>query len=60
VAPQDDPERPAPSVAAAWLPTPLTLTYVSVPLMVLVGFGTLVTLFGIGATRHIKRIRSKR
>jgi type VII secretion-associated serine protease mycosin len=60
VAPQEDPALPAPSVVAAWLPSPLTLTYVTVPLVVLVGFGTLVTLFGIGATRHIKRIRSKR
>ena len=60
VAPKDDPALPAPSVAAAWLPSPLTLTYVTVPLLVLVGFGTLVTLFGIGATRHFKRIRAKR
>ena len=60
VAPKEDPALPAPSVVAAWLPSPLSLTYVTVPLMVLVGFGTLLTLFGIGATRHIKRIRSKR
>ena len=59
VPPQADPALPERDVAAAWLPSPLTLTYVSVPLAVLVGFGILVTLFGIGATRHFKRIRSK-
>jgi len=59
VPPQADPDLPERNVAAAWLPSPLTLTYVSVPLAVLVGFGILVTLFGIGATRHFKRIRSK-
>ncbi len=59
VPPQADPALPERNVAAAWLPSPLTLTYVSVPLAVLVGFGILVTLFGIGATRHFKRIRSK-
>lgn len=56
---QPDPALPERSTAAAWLPSALTLTYVSVPLAVLVGFGILVTLFGIGATRHFKRIRSK-
>ncbi|MBC7443638.1 MAG: S8 family serine peptidase [Ramlibacter sp.] len=60
VAPAEDPALPGPSLVAAWLPSPLTVTYISVPLMVLVGFGSLVTLFGVGATRHIKRIRSKR
>ncbi|QYF72168.1 S8 family serine peptidase [Cryobacterium sp. PAMC25264] len=59
VPPQPDPALPERNLAAAWLPSPLTLTYVSVPLAVLVGFGILVTLFGIGATRHFKRIRSK-
>ncbi|WP_338145400.1 MULTISPECIES: S8 family peptidase [Cryobacterium] len=60
IAPREDPALPAPSVVAAWLPSPLTLTYITVPLLVLVGFGTLVTLLGIGASRQIKRIRSKR
>lgn len=58
VVPDPDPALPERNTAAAWLPTPLTLTYVSLPLAVLVGFGILVTLFGIGATRHFKRIRS--
>jgi type VII secretion-associated serine protease mycosin len=60
VPPAEDPALPATNKVAAWLPSPLTLTYISVPLMVLVGFGILVTLFGIGATRHFKRIRFKR
>jgi type VII secretion-associated serine protease mycosin len=59
VVPDPDPALPERNTAAAWLPTPLTLTYVSLPLAVFVGFGILVTLFGIGATRHVKRIRSK-
>jgi hypothetical protein len=59
MAPDADPPLPQQNAAAGWLPTPLTLTYVSVPLALLVGFGILVTLFGIGATRHFKRIRSK-
>jgi type VII secretion-associated serine protease mycosin len=57
--PDPDPALPERNTSAAWLPTPLTLTYVSLPLAVLVGFGILVTLFGIGATRHFKRIRSR-
>ncbi|WP_248283494.1 S8 family serine peptidase [Cryobacterium arcticum] len=59
VVPDADPALPERDTAAAWLPSPLTLTYVSLPLAVLIGFGILVTLFGIGATRHFKRIRSK-
>ena len=59
VVPDPDPALPERDVSAAWLPSPLTLTYVSLPLAVLVGFGILITLFGIGATRHFKRIRSK-
>ena len=57
VAAEKDPAVPAPNVFTAWLPSQLTLTYISLPLAVLVGFGILVTLFGIGATRYIKRIR---
>ncbi|MBG6212870.1 type VII secretion-associated serine protease mycosin [Cryobacterium sp. CAN_C3] len=52
-----DPALPAENMLTAWLPNQLTLTYISLPLALLVGFGILVTLFGIGATRHIKRIR---
>ncbi|HYI33898.1 MAG TPA: S8 family serine peptidase [Glaciibacter sp.] len=55
VPPKDDPALPAPDPMAAWLPNQLTLTYITVPLAVLVGFGILGTLFGIGATRRFKR-----
>jgi type VII secretion-associated serine protease mycosin len=55
VAPKDDPPLPAPDPMAAWIPNQLTLTYITVPLAVLVGFGILGTLFGIGATRRFKR-----
>jgi len=57
IVPVEDPALPEQQTATAWLPNPLTVTYVSLPLAVLVGFGILVTLFGIGATRHFKRIR---
>lgn len=55
VPPKDDPALPAPDPMAAWIPNQLTLTYITVPLAVLVGFGILGTLFGIGATRRFKR-----
>ncbi|TDW30802.1 S8 family serine peptidase [Cryobacterium psychrophilum] len=59
LAPRKDPAVPTQNDAAAWLPNQLTLTYISLPLAVLVGFGILLGLLGIGATRHIKRIRRK-
>nr|WP_052541922.1 S8 family serine peptidase [Cryobacterium roopkundense] len=57
--PSQDPALPAQNIASAWLPSQLTLTYISLPLAVLVGFGILIGLLGIGATRHFKRIRRK-
>lgn len=57
--PSQDPVPPTRNIASAWLPSQLTLTYISLPLAVLVGFGILLGLLGIGATRHIKRIRRK-
>ncbi|WP_441727365.1 S8 family peptidase [Glaciibacter sp. 2TAF33] len=54
-----DPALPDRPVAAAWLPNQLTLAYISTPLAVLLGFGILVVLFGIGATRQFKRTRRK-
>ncbi|KFF60374.1 peptidase S8 [Cryobacterium sp. MLB-32] len=57
--PSEDPVPPTQDIASAWLPTQLTLTYITLPLAVLVGFGILLGLLGIGATRHIKRIRRK-
>jgi len=59
VVPDKDPPLPERDRASAWLPNQHTLTYISLPLAVLVGFGILITLFGIGATRHFKRIRRK-
>ncbi|MFO7689964.1 MAG: S8 family serine peptidase [Cryobacterium sp.] len=53
---QADPAMPEQNLASAWLPTPLTMRYITLPLAVLVGFVTLGTLLGIGATRHIRRI----
>jgi hypothetical protein len=37
------------------LPTAWTLAYITVPLSLVAGFGTLAALLGIGATRHIRR-----
>ncbi len=54
-----DPVPPGPDLSTAWLPNPLGLIYVTVPLAVLAGFGILVMLFAIGAARHFKRIRRK-
>jgi len=54
-----DPALPGQNFVSAWLPNQLTLTYISLPLAVLLGFGILVGLLGIGATRHLKRIRRK-
>ena len=54
---QADPPIPRRTTASDWLPSPLSLTYISLPLAVLLGFAILVALLGIGATRHLKRIR---
>jgi type VII secretion-associated serine protease mycosin len=56
VPPKPDPELPGPDTSAVWLPNQLTLTYISLPLAVLLGFGILVVLLGIGATRHFRRV----
>ena len=55
--PREDPDLPPGNKASAWLPSRHTLTQVSIPLAVLLGFGILVTLFGTGATRHFRRMR---
>lgn len=55
--PREDPDPPPGNKASAWLPSPRTLTHISIPLAVLLGFGILVTLFGTGATRHFRRMR---
>ena len=59
VVPRADPDLPPENKASAWLPSRHTLTHVSIPLAVLLGFGILVTLFGTGATRQFRRMRRK-
>jgi type VII secretion-associated serine protease mycosin len=58
--PSSDPPLPTDTAASPWLPTELTLTYISVPLLVLLGFAILVMLLSIGAIRRLKRNRSNR
>ncbi|MBD8102354.1 S8 family serine peptidase [Plantibacter sp. CFBP 8775] len=54
------PENEAVEVRAnPFLPTPSTLLYGSLPLALLLGTGSLVTLGVIGATRHFKRVLQK-
>jgi subtilisin family serine protease len=55
VAPIADPPPPRSESAKTLLPTPWTLAYITVPLSLVAGFGTLAALLGIGATRHIRR-----
>lgn len=50
-----DPPPPRSESAKTLLPTPWTLAYITVPLSLVAGFGTLAALLGIGATRHIRR-----
>lgn len=57
--PTKDPTVPGQNIASAWLPNQLSLTYISLPLAVLVGFGILLVMLGIGATRHFRQIRRK-
>ncbi|MEJ3403733.1 S8 family serine peptidase [Rathayibacter sp. YIM 133350] len=59
VTPTPDPPRPERDLAESLLPTTWTLTYLTVPFAVLVGFGTMGVLLGIGATRHIRRTLRK-
>lgn len=55
IAPIADPPPPRSESAKTLLPTPWTLAYITVPLSLVAGFGTLAALLGIGATRHIRR-----
>ncbi len=55
IVPFADPPDPQSRVALTLWPTPSTLAYITLPLALLLGFGTLATLLGIGATRHIRR-----
>ncbi|WP_022890020.1 S8 family serine peptidase [Agromyces italicus] len=55
IVPIADPPPPADEGTATLLPTPWTLAYITVPLSLVAGFGTLAALLGIGATRHTRR-----
>jgi type VII secretion-associated serine protease mycosin len=55
IVPIADPPPPRSESAKTLLPTPWTLAYITVPLSLVAGFGTLAALLGIGATRHIRR-----
>ncbi|UOE45710.1 S8 family serine peptidase [Agromyces larvae] len=55
IVPIADPPLPRADSAQTLLPTPWTLAYITVPLSLTAGFGTLAALLGIGATRHFRR-----
>jgi subtilisin family serine protease len=55
VVPIADPPLPRSDGAQTLLPTQWTLAYITVPLSLVAGFGTLAALLGIGATRHTRR-----
>ncbi|MGW9184471.1 S8 family peptidase [Agromyces sp. NPDC055661] len=55
VVPIADPPLPRSDEAKTLLPTAWTLAYITVPLSLVAGFGTLAALLGIGATRHTRR-----
>ncbi|GAA2028825.1 hypothetical protein GCM10009819_10620 [Agromyces tropicus] len=55
IVPIADPPPPRAESAKTLMPTPWTLAYITVPLSLVAGFGTLAALLGIGATRHIRR-----
>jgi type VII secretion-associated serine protease mycosin len=55
IVPIADPVTPIADTAKTLLPTPWTLAYITVPLSLVAGFGTLAALLGIGATRHTRR-----
>jgi type VII secretion-associated serine protease mycosin len=55
IVPIADPPLPSSDGAQTLLPTAWTLAYITVPLSLVAGFGTLAALLGIGATRHTRR-----
>jgi subtilisin family serine protease len=57
--PTPDPAPEKHVAASPLMPDPWTLSYLTVPFAVFVGFGSLGVLLGIGATRHIKRTLRK-
>ncbi len=55
IVPVADPPLPHSDGGQTLLPTQWTLAYITVPLSLVAGFGTLAALLGIGATRHTRR-----
>ncbi|MCD2442771.1 S8 family serine peptidase [Agromyces sp. SYSU K20354] len=55
IVPIADPPLPEDDATNTLLPTPWTLAYITVPLSLVAGFGTIGALLGIGATRHLRR-----
>jgi len=55
IVPIADPPLPESASTQTLLPTSWTLAYITIPLSLVAGFGTLAALLGIGATRHIRR-----
>ncbi len=55
IVPIADPPLPRSDGAQTLLPTAWTLAYITVPLSLVAGFGTLAALLGIGAIRHTRR-----
>ena len=55
IVPIADPPLPRSDEAQTLLPTAWTLAYITVPLSLVAGFGTLGALLGIGAARHSRR-----
>ena len=55
IVPIADPPLPDDDATTTLLPTPWTLAYITVPLSLVAGFGTIGALLGIGATRHLRR-----
>ncbi|MGI9823722.1 S8 family peptidase [Agromyces sp. Marseille-Q5079] len=59
IVPIADPPPPLDVDAQTLLPTPWTLAYITLPLSLVAGFGTLAALLGIGAARHTRRTARK-
>ncbi|WP_170297070.1 S8 family serine peptidase [Agromyces salentinus] len=59
IVPIADPPPPMDVDAQTLLPTPWTLAYITLPLSLVAGFGTLAALLGIGAARHTRRMARK-
>jgi subtilisin family serine protease len=59
IVPIADPPPPLDVDAQTLLPTPWTLAYITLPLSLVAGFGTLAALLGIGAARHTRRMARK-